>query len=270
MAENDIKFSGAVPDIYDRFMVPMIFEPYAADMAARVAALNPASVLETAAGSGVVTRVLAPLLSAEARYVVSDLNPPMLERAKLRQPADERLEWSAADALDLPFPDESFAVVLCQFGVMFFPSRVKGYGEAKRVLQPGGTFLFNAWGSLADNLVAEAVYEATSAIYPANPPDFFPRVPHGYHDEGRIRADLLAAGFGDVTVEVLTKESHAPDARHAAVALCQGTPLRMEIVGRDPDSLAAVTDRVEAHLVARFGKGPVVAKMQAVVVTAKV
>lgn len=269
MAETDTKFVGAVPDIYDRYMVPMIFEPYALDMAARVAALRPSHVLETAAGSGVVTRALAPLLGPDAVYVVTDLNAPMLDRAKARQPADERIEWAVADALILPFPDSSFDVVCCQFGVMFFPSRPKGYAEALRVLRPGAPFLFNVWGRLAENEVTLAASEAVRDYYPVNPPDFFQRMPHGYFDERQIRADLEAGGFTDVTIETMVRQSHVASARDAAVALCTGTPLRMEIVARDPADLPQVTDHVESALLKRFGHGPLVGKITALVVTGR-
>lgn len=269
MAEADTKFTGPVPDIYDRFMVPMLFEPYAVDMAARVAAVKPTHVLETAAGSGVVTRALAPLLPDDAHYVVSDLNPPMLDRARLRQPADERIEWATADALSLPFPDSSFDVVCCQFGVMFFPDRPKGYAEALRVLRPGAPFIFSVWGGLADNDIPGTVWKAVLAHYPVNPPDFFARVPHGYFDEAQIRADLAAGGFSDIEIDVVRKESHAGSARDAAVALCQGTPIRMEIAAREPDGVTVVTDLAEAALVKRFGKGPITGKSLALVVTAR-
>ncbi|MEO6300463.1 MAG: methyltransferase domain-containing protein [Paracoccaceae bacterium] len=268
MAQTDLSFVGQVPEVYDRFMVPMLFQPYAEDMAARVALLKPHAVLETAAGSGVVTRLVAPLLAPDARYVVTDLNPPMLERAKARQPQDARIEWLAADALDLPFEAASFDALCCQFGVMFFPDRVKGYREALRVLKPGAPFLFNAWDSLAHNDFAAAVWDAVMVYYPDNPPDFFPRVPHGYFDEGRIRADLASAGFGTVSVAVVAHKSPVAQARDAAVAYCQGTPLRMEIIKRDPVALATVTDFVEAALVERFGTGPIVGKIQALVVEA--
>ena len=269
MARSDTDFVGPVPDIYDRFMVPMIFEPYAQDMAARVAALDPAEVLEVAAGSGVVTRALAPRLAAGARYVVTDLNAPMLEQAEARQPPDPRIEWAVADALDLPFADNRFDVVCCQFGAMFFPDKTKGYAQARRVLKPGARFVFNVWDSLAHNLVPATVWDAVLAHYPANPPDFFSRVPHGYFDAVRIRADLVAAGFADIVIETVTRESHAPSARDAAVALCMGTPMRMEIVAREPNGLAVVTNEVEAALRRRFGDGPVMGPIQALVVVAK-
>lgn len=269
MAHGDTDFVGPVPDIYDRFMVPLLFQPYAEDMAARVAALDPTEVLEIAAGSGVVTRALAPRLAAGARYVASDLNPPMLEQAKSRQPPDPPIDWAVADALDLPFADGRFDVVICQFGAMFFPDKIRGFAQVRRVLKPGAPFIFNVWDSLAHNLVAATVWQAVQALYPVNPPDFFVRVPHGYFDAARIRADLAAAGFADITVETVTRESQAPSARDAATALCMGTPLRMEIVARAPDGLAEVTRKVEAALRQRFGDGPVTGPMQALVVVAK-
>ena len=269
MAEVDTKFVGPVPELYDRFMVPMLFVPYAADMAASAAALHPKSVLETAAGSGVVTRALAPLLDASARYVVTDLNPPMVERAKAMQPADARLEFRPADALDLPFANAEFDAVCCQFGVMFFPDRVKGYHTARRVLKPGGVFLFNAWDSLAHNDFARVVHETIGAFYPGNAPEFFARTPHGYHDAALIGADLSAAGFGAVTVRHVAHESRAASARDAAMAYCQGTPMRMEIAARGADDLEPVTDRVEAALIKAFGTGPIAGKMQALVAEAR-
>jgi ubiquinone/menaquinone biosynthesis C-methylase UbiE len=141
MAESDKVFAGSIPKFYDTLMVPLIFEAYAVDLAELVAASSPGSVLETAAGSGVVTRALAPKLSADACYVVTDLNQPMLDYAATRQGSDSRIEWRQADALDLPFEDASFDVVCCQFGAMFFPNRVAGYAEARRVLRPGGRFV---------------------------------------------------------------------------------------------------------------------------------
>src|SRR3954470_15699369 len=103
MLETDKVFAGSIPENYDRFMVPLIFEPYAADIARRAAAFSPNAILETAAGTGVVTRALAPKLPQGARYVVTDLNQPMVDYAASRQPHDTRIEWRRADALALPF-----------------------------------------------------------------------------------------------------------------------------------------------------------------------
>ena len=271
MAETDTRFVGPVPQVYDALMVPMLFEPYALDMAARVAALGPDAVLETAAGSGVVARALAPLLRPGTRYVVTDLNAPMLDQARSRQtPAQgARIEWAVADALDLPYPDAAFDVLCCQFGVMFFPDRRKAYAEARRVLKPGAPFLFSAWDSLAQNDVPATVWAVVQARYADNPPQFFNKVPHGYHDADVIRADLTAAGFSLINVEWIAKESHVARARDAAEALMLGTPFRMEMMARDPDGLPALVDATEAALIQRYGTGPFVAPTLALVVTAQ-
>ncbi len=262
-------FVGAIPRLYDEHMVPMLFAGYAADMAMRVAALHPSFVLETAAGSGVVTRALAPLLKSGARYLVTDLNAPMLDLARALQPADQRLVWQVADALHLPEADEAFDVVLCQFGAMFFPDKVKGFAEALRVLKPGGTFLFAVWGPLSHNIITEAVRAAVAEVFPDNPPDFIARIPHGYHDAVRIGDDLRAAGFDDIIIEVVDRISTVPDALTAATAICQGTPMRAEIEARAPGQLVSVTERAAASLVARFGPGPIAKPMQALIVTAR-
>ena len=268
MAQSDANFVGAIPEVYDGYMVPLMFQTYAEDMAARVAALNPGAVLETAAGSGVVTRELAPKLGPKARYVVSDLSPPMLDKAKARQMPDERIEWTVADAQNLPFGDAEFDTLCCQFGVMFFPDKQRGFAEAKRVLRPGARLVFSVWDRLEHNPISEVVGAAINDHFPINPPDFFRRAPFGYCDPAKIRSDLAAAGFGTVTIETVTRESRAPAARDAAVALVQGTPMRMEVVARDPEGLPAVTDAAEAALRRRYGDGPIAGKIQALVVAA--
>lgn len=268
MFKADTAFAGSVPENYDRYMVPLIFEPYAEDMARRAAALSPSSVLETAAGSGVVTRALAPKLAADAVYVVTDLNQPMLDYAASRQPADERITWRQADALALPFEDARFDLVCCQFGAMFFPDRVAGYREARRVLKPGGRFLFSVWDRVEENVFADDMTAALAAMFPDDPPRFIARVPHGYHDTALIRRDLEDAGFSDIVIETRAEQSRAPSARFAALAFCQGTPLRNEIEARDAAGLNAATDRVEAAFAARHGSGAIAARMQAHVVTA--
>ena len=269
MPQTDSAFAGPVPEIYDRYMVPMLFQPYADEMAARVVALRPTAVLETAAGSGVVTRALAPLLNPGTRYVVSDLNKTMLDIAEARQGGAAGLEWLVADALKLDFPDASFDVVFCQFGAMFFPSRPAGYAEARRVLRPGGTFLFSVWDKLTANVVTDVLWQAMKRRYSDNPPDFFERVPHGYHDPDQIRADLTEAGFAEISIEVVTLVAEAASARDAAVALTMGTPFRMMLQARDPEGMAAATDDAEAALRARFGSGRISAPMQALVAVAR-
>ncbi len=269
MSGTDKVFAGSIPEIYDTYLVPLIFASYASDMARRVADLAPARVLETAAGTGVVTRALAPLLASDARYVVSDLNQPMLDRAASRQGADARIIWQQADALHLPFDQGGFDVVCCQFGAMFFPDRIAGYREALRVLKPRGHFLFSVWDRIENNDFARVVTDAARAVFPSDPPRFLARTPHGYHDVGQIEAELRKAGFSTVETVTIRHRSDASRARDPAFAYCQGTPLRNEIELRDPAALETVTDRAADAIAEQFGKGPVSGMIQAHLIVAR-
>ncbi len=263
MTESDRVFAGSIPELYDSYLVPLIFEAYANDLAERAVALSPKSVLETAAGSGVVTRALASRLGSDARYTVTDLNQPMLDHAAKKQGPDTRITWHQADALDLPFDDASFDVIVCQFGVMFFPDRLAGYAEARRVLKPGGSFLFNVWDHIGANEIANVVTEAAASVFPDDPPRFLARTPHGYHDVDLIRDELREVGFSDISIATLEETSSAPSPRHPAVAYCEGTPLRNEIETLDASLLNHVTDRATEAITARFGDGPVAGKIRA-------
>jgi ubiquinone/menaquinone biosynthesis C-methylase UbiE len=270
MSETDRMFAGSIPENYDRYMVPLIFESFAQDIARRAAALSPTAVLETASGSGVVTRALTPKLSPDARYVVTDLNQPMLDYAATRQAADRRLSWRKADALALPFEDAAFDLVCCQFGVMFFPDRRSGYLEAKRVLQPGGCFLFNVWDRIEENVFANDITNALAEVFPDDPPRFLARTPHGYHDPRLIRSELESAGFSSVAIETKAEQSRASSPRHPAIAYCQGTPLRNEIEARGAGRLEEATDYAASRISNRHGAGAVAAKIQAHVIVAMV
>ena len=166
---DDRLFAGAIPRLYETHLVPLIFAPYAEDLAQRVAALRPARVLELAAGTGVVTRALAAALPPEVPLVATDLNPAMLDEAA-SMGASRPVEWRQADALALPFEDGTFDAVVCQFGVMFFPGKARDFREARRVLRAGGTLVFNAWDRIEDNEFADAVTVALASMFPADPP----------------------------------------------------------------------------------------------------
>jgi len=268
MLEADKVFAGSIPENYDRHMVPLIFEAYAEETARRAASFAPLAVLETAAGTGAVTRALGPKLASGASYIVTDLNQPMLDYAASRQGPDSRIAWRQADALKLPFDDTSFDLVCCQFGAMFFPDRVAAYREARRVLRPGGHFLFSVWDRIEENIFADDVTNALARIFPHDPPRFLARTPHGYHDKALIRNDLEAAGFSDVTIDTIAGESRASSPRVPAVAYCQGTLLRNEIEAREPGRLASATDYAEAAIADRHGRGEIAAKIQAHIIVA--
>jgi ubiquinone/menaquinone biosynthesis C-methylase UbiE len=244
-ARSDALFAGSIPELYDRLLVPLLFEPYAADLASRLAARPIARVLELAAGTGAVTRKLAAVLPSTVAIVATDLNQAMLDVAAGRI-ACASVQFRQADALALPFPDSGFDLVISQFGVMFFPDRIAAYREARRMLRPPhGRFLFNAWDRVENNPVTAAVGAAMEALFPDDPPRFYARIPFGYHDTARIEADLRAAGFTDIAIETVTRTSRV-DARDAATGLCQGTPLRAEIEERG--SLEAATEAAAAAL----------------------
>jgi ubiquinone/menaquinone biosynthesis C-methylase UbiE len=268
MSASDKLFAGSIPELYDRLLVPLIFEPYARDLAERLAGIEPRDVLETAAGTGVVTRAMASRLPAATRMVVTDLNQPMLDRAAGSLPDEERIEWRQADALALPFADQSFDAVVCQFGAMFFPDKVQGYKEARRVLKPGGRFFFSVWDRIEDNEFADVVTQAMAEMFPDDPPRFLARTPHGHHDAERIRADLNAAGFTDISIEGVDARSRASSPDDVAIAYCQGTPLRNEIEARDPAGLERATQHAADAVARRFGNGAVDGRIRALVITA--
>jgi ubiquinone/menaquinone biosynthesis C-methylase UbiE len=268
MATIDKLFAGPIPELYERFLVPLIFESYARDLATRVADAAPRDVLETAAGTGVLTRAMASCLPRAARLVATDLNAPMLEEAAKRQAGDPRIEWRQADALALPFPAASFDVVACQFGAMFFPDKVAAYKEARRVLRSGGHLMFNVWDRISENEFADVVTQALAEVFPDDPPRFMARTPHDYHDLEQIRRDLNAAGFSDIAVAAVDEKIRAPSPREAAVAYCHGTPLHNEIEARDASRLEQATVQAAAALARRFGNGPIEGRIRTFVISA--
>jgi ubiquinone/menaquinone biosynthesis C-methylase UbiE len=268
MTNADQQFVGSIPGNYDRYMRPLIFEPYAQDLAARVGKLNHQSILETAAGTGVVTAAISKILSPGDTLIATDLNPAMLAVAKaaITNPA---ISFQQADATALPFPNESFDVVVCQFGIMFFPDKLVGCKEAFRVLRKGGTFLFNVWDTLQFNELPAIVSATVASMFPNNPPDFMARTPHGYNDIEGIKKTLGAAGFQNVASHTLPKRSRAPSAHEPAMGYCHGTPMRSEIEARDAGKLELATEQSTKAIAAKFGNGPIDASIQAIVFTAR-
>jgi SAM-dependent methyltransferase len=268
-AHPDRLFAGAIPQVYDRYLVPLIFDPYASDLAARIAPLEPLALLEIAAGTGVLTRYLSAALPATSTIIATDLNRAMLDEAIARG-TPRPVEWEQADALDLPFADAAFDAVVCQFGAMFFPDRARAFAETRRVLRRGGLLLFSVWDRIGRNEFTYAVQEGLADFFPLDPPRFLQRVPHGYHDVEAIAADLAAGGFTRTPeFATLTKTSHAASPRIPAVGFCQGTPLRNEIEERGRGRLAEATEAAMEEVALHFGPGPIEGRMQAIVVSVK-
>lgn len=246
--------------------MPLIFEPYAADLARRVALRRPSRVLEIAAGTGVVTRQLAKTLPVDVPIVATDLNQPMLDQAAAVGTA-RPVEWRQADATRLPFRDATFDMGVCQFGVMFFPDKAKAFAETRRVLRSGGQFLFNVWDRIEQNEFAEIVTQALEIMFQDDPPRFLARIPHGYHDADTIARDLARGGFTpSPEFTTLPARSRADSPRIPAIAYCQGTPLCSEIEARGPARLVEATDNATHAIARRFGAGAVDGKVQAHIV----
>ena len=266
-SDTDKVFTGSIPKLYETYLVPLIFEPYAADLATRLASRPLSRVLEIAAGTGVVTRALASALSGSVSIVATDLNQPMLDQAASIG-TERAVEWRRADAMQLPFEDGTFDAVVCQFGVMFFPDKAKAFAEARRVLTPGGVLIFNVWDRIDENEFADTVTTALESLFPQDPPRFLARTPHGYYDGPTIERDLARGGFTALPkITTVAARSRAESARVPAIAYCQGTPLRLEIEARDASRLGEATDIASKAIAERFGGGAVDGKIQAHIVT---
>jgi ubiquinone/menaquinone biosynthesis C-methylase UbiE len=266
MSDSDV-FSGSIPKLYEEYLVPLIFEPYAADLANRLRSRSLHRILEIAAGTGVVTRTLAAELKENVSIVATDINPGMLERATLAG-TKYPVEWHQADAMNLLFPNAEFDAVICQFGVMFFTDRPKAFSQVYRVLKQGGVFIFNVWDRLEANEFANTVAQAIASMFPADPPRFMERTPYGYFDRVTIERDLASGGFEKLPqIVTVTARSRAQSPRVPAMAFCQATPLRNEIESRDAKRLSEATDLAEIAIAERFGSQTIEGKIQAHVVS---
>lgn len=266
MSDSHAAFTGSIPENYDRYMVPLFFIPYAEDLLGRLAVSGAAAVLEIACGTGVVTRRLRDHLPADAKIVATDLNEGMIEVARRKFRDGEAVEWRQADATSLPFADESFDAVVCQFGFMFFPDKPAALSEARRVLKPGGRLLFNVWDSMEKNVEAQIADEVIASFFEDDPPMFY-KIPFGCYDTKAIEAMLAEAGFGDVQTSVVTRTGECPTAEDAARGLVEGTPMGAAIRERGKD-VEEIVKAVAAELASRLGDNPFRCPLQAFVFTA--
>jgi len=267
MPKEDTAFKGSIPAIYDRHLGPLLFQPYAREVARRAAGYGPQRILETAAGTGIVTAALASACP-QAEIVATDLNQAMLDVAADRVRSD-KVSFRAADAQELPFGDGEFDLVVCQFGVMFFPDKVKANREARRVLREGGRYVLAIWDKLAANPASQIIHDSVAAAFPDNPPAFLARTPFGYADPAAIEHDLLAAGFTDIEFETVALSS-MPGATSddAATGMVQGSPLRAEVEQHGPGALDRATEAARRALQSLNGAAGFDSRLSAHIVTA--
>ncbi|MBY5804225.1 methyltransferase domain-containing protein [Rhizobium leguminosarum bv. trifolii] len=247
-------FEEGVAEFYDSLLVPILFEPYASEMAIVAERLKPGSILEVAAGTGALTRALRVTLDPATEIVATDLSQAMID-VGAPSLTMSRTHWMHADAQNLPFAPSMFDLVVCQFGVMFFPDKLKAYDEAKRVLRSGGRFLFTTWDSLPANDFARCVDECLASLFPSNPPDFLRNLSYSYFDIASIKAQMSSAGFDAISCDRIELTSVAA-AHDIAAAFCQGTPLREEIESRAPARISEIVDEVAEQMESRHGVRP--------------
>jgi ubiquinone/menaquinone biosynthesis C-methylase UbiE len=253
-------FSGSVPDNYDRFLGPLLFEPYAVDLVSRIRHKPGLSILEVACGTGRVTHHLTNHFSAETKITATDLNPGMLQVAKVRVPHDA-ITWMAADMLSLPFEDETFDTVICQFGVMFVPDKAKAFSEISRVLKSGGTFLFNTWDKIENNGFMHVAHQVVTNFFGKNPPSFY-SIPYSMYNAEELNALSLNNGFRRVKVDLVKKDGRS-NSLHAAKGAIEGNPIHKEMIDIDPGAVALLIELVQKEMAATFGDDPLISPLQA-------
>jgi ubiquinone/menaquinone biosynthesis C-methylase UbiE len=267
MTSIDARFTGSIPALYERHLVPAIFDPYAEDLAARLDLGEGAEILEVACGTGALTRRLLAALPTGARLVASDLNEAMFGVAVTSIANDDRVSWKVADGSALPFEASRFDAVVCQFGWMFFTDKSAAARESRRVLRPGGRLVFNVWDAFAHNPFGRIAHETITSYFDADPPLFY-KTPFGFHDAAEIQRLLESASFRSIQIETVSKQVTSPSARSLATGLVRGNPVAIAIAERGRASLDEVEKALADALGREGGEAPFSSPMRALVASA--
>jgi len=261
----------AAPDtmlaIRDRYLAPSLLSPFADDMARRLSRLSMGPLLEISADTGILTQAIASAISAGLTIIATDSSAEMVKHASIK-PGMARVTWQHADPRTLPFPDGTFGILACHFGVCAMPDRIQAFQEARRVMKPGGRFVFSVLGHIRQNQVADCLQNTLDELFPTNPPRYVERILHGYANNEAIDDDLTDAGFTEAIYTAVELPYVAASARDVAMGYCLGTRLRVEIDIRTAGESKRVTEAVTAALERRFGSGPIEASMRAHIISA--
>lgn len=249
------QFHGDIPYHYNEGLGPILFEPFAVDLANRVKAEKvPKILLELAAGTGILTEKLARTLQS-TMILASDLNLPMLDIARERLSTIPNARFAPADAMAIELSDECVDAMACQFGVMFFPDKVESFREARRVLKKGAPYWFNSWGSHEENPFAAIAYDTTAQLFPDDPPAFY-KLPFSYPEPDQIEADLKKAGFTEILIETVSIDQPVGDWDAFTKGIVYGNPLHTELDAREGPAPEQVRSRYLNRLTERFGAAP--------------
>ncbi|MDA0229501.1 MAG: class I SAM-dependent methyltransferase [Proteobacteria bacterium] len=268
MSGEQARFVGTIPETYERVLGPFLFDFYAGDLAARLEAPAGGRVLEIACGTGISTEAARAALDRSVRITATDLNPPMLELARAKRGHLPGVDFSEADAQELPYPDATFDALFCQFGLMFLPDKAQGFREALRVLKPGGLLAFNVWDSLERNPIAALAHQTIGEFFTADPPQFL-TVPFGWYAHDIIHAHVEDAGFANISIEALPYDASHPNAADLAYGWVHGNPSILEIEERGSAAPHEVVATLTGRLIEAYGNEPLRTRVQAIVVTAR-
>jgi ubiquinone/menaquinone biosynthesis C-methylase UbiE len=258
--ESIAAFAGTIPENYDRYLGPFLFEPYALDLVSRLHYNKYPHILEIACGTGRVTNHLANSVKHDT-LTATDLNPDMIKIAKTRV-TNGSIKWMAADALDLPFADASFDLVVCQFGIMFFPDKEKGLKEAFRVLKPGAKLIFNTWDKIENNPPIHTGSSIIESYFGDNPPVFY-KIPFSMHDEKEMLSLVSGAGFRKIKISLVEKEGISASASGLATGMVEGNPVYLALNERDPSLIEPIKEHVRKELAKKYGEEQLKSKLHA-------
>lgn len=262
MPADNVAFTGSIPEKYDTYLGPLLFEPFAQDLLERAKILSPESILEVACGTGRVTNYLANQLP-QASIIATDLNNDMISFGKNKLKV-QNVEWMTADAQDLPFANESFDLVVCQFGWMFMPDKPKAFSEAYRVLKKNGHVLFNTWDRIEHNLPAHLSRQVVNVFFEGNPPVFY-NTPFSMYDTEELKFLLENAGFKNIKIDHVMKKSTSSRANEVAIGFIEGNPIYLEIIKKDPGSIPVLENNLTEVLIQWLGDDPFSCELSAFV-----